>query len=81
MEYDFTDRHPNTQNVLRWFECDHLPPHLRAVVGSIRATAYHLADQLPDSPELVAGLRKLLEGKDCLVRAAVEAKEKEDAPS
>jgi hypothetical protein len=28
---------------------------------------------LPDGPELTAGLRKLLEAKDCLVRAALDA--------
>jgi hypothetical protein len=28
---------------------------------------------LPDSPELVAGLRHLLEAKDCFVRAAIAA--------
>lgn len=28
---------------------------------------------LPDGPELTAGLRKLLEAKDCFVRAAVDA--------
>jgi hypothetical protein len=28
---------------------------------------------LPDGPELTAGLRKLLEAKDCFVRAAVAA--------
>jgi hypothetical protein len=27
--------------------------------------------QLPDGPELIAGLRKLLEAKDCFVRCEV----------
>jgi hypothetical protein len=31
-----------------------------------------MADALPDGPELSTGLRKLLEAKDCLVRAAIE---------
>jgi hypothetical protein len=30
-----------------------------------------LADQLADGPELSAGLRKLVEAKDCLVRQRV----------
>ncbi|PRY56421.1 hypothetical protein B0I28_10970 [Glycomyces artemisiae] len=30
---------------------------------------------LPDGPELTAGLRKLLEAKDCFVRAALDRKE------
>lgn len=31
-----------------------------------------MVDQLPDGPELTAGLRKLLEAKDCFVRAALD---------
>jgi hypothetical protein len=31
--------------------------------------------ELPDGPELTAGLRKLLEAKDCFVRAALPPKE------
>jgi hypothetical protein len=30
---------------------------------------------LPDGPELTVGLRKLLEAKDCLVRAALDLPE------
>ena len=30
-----------------------------------------MAAQLPDGPELTAGLRKLLEAKDCFVRTAI----------
>jgi len=33
--------------------------------------AYNLVDQLEDGPEFTAGLRKLLEAKDCFVRAAL----------
>jgi len=32
-----------------------------------------LVDALPDSPELTVCLRKLLEAKDCAVRALVDA--------
>jgi hypothetical protein len=31
-----------------------------------------LLDNIKDGPELTAGLRKLLEAKDCLVRALVD---------
>jgi hypothetical protein len=31
-----------------------------------------MVDDLPDGPELTAGLRKLLEAKDCFVRASLE---------
>jgi hypothetical protein len=68
-------RHPSTTALLRWFEYDHLPPHLREVSATFYALAHHLVDKLPDSPELSAGLRKLLEAKDCAVRAAIAARE------
>ena len=35
-----------------------------------------MIETLPDSPELTAGLRKLLEAKDCMVRAATLVGEK-----
>jgi hypothetical protein len=42
---------------------------------TISMYSYHLAEamirDLPDGPELSAGLRKLLEAKDCFVRAAL----------
>lgn len=34
------------------------------------ATSHEMADEL-EGPELTAGLRKLLEAKDCMVRAAL----------
>jgi hypothetical protein len=65
------DRHPATTALLRWFEYDHLPEHLQAVSKPIGDLANEMADALPDGPELSTGLRKLLEAKDCLVRAAI----------
>ncbi|MYR37042.1 hypothetical protein [Streptomyces sp. CFMR 7] len=65
-------RHPATEHLLRYFEDDHLPPHLRAVSKPCGDLAQELVDALPDGPELTAGLRKLLEAKDCFVRAALD---------
>lgn len=67
------ERHPATTNLLRWFEFEHLPPHLKTVSANFHALAHAIADDTPDHPELSAGLRKLLEAKDCIVRAAVDA--------
>jgi len=67
-------RHPATTGLLRYFEYAHLPPHLQAVSKPVGDLAHHMADQLPDGPELTTGLRKLLEAKDCLVRAALDAR-------
>lgn len=67
-------RHPSVSQITQFFTYDHLP------AGAVRGTsqwfamlAGDLLDQLPDSPELTAGLRKLLEAKDCFVRAAIAA--------
>ena len=72
---DTTDRHPSTQQIARWFDYRHLPAESLAVKASVTCseTARKMIENLPDSPELVAGLRHLLEAKDCFVRAAIAA--------
>jgi hypothetical protein len=68
------DRHPATSGIARWFAYDHLPAGLPfAVSAKCAALACEMVEELPDGPELTAGLRKLLEAKDCLVRAAIAA--------
>ncbi|MFF2650613.1 hypothetical protein [Streptomyces sp. NPDC058045] len=67
-----TERHPSTTHVLRYFAYDHLPPHLAEVSAPFHGLAHELVAGLPDGPELTAGLRKLLEAKDCMVRAALD---------
>ena len=66
------ERHPATTGLLQWFAYDHLPEHLQAVSKPFGELANLMADHLPDGPELFAGLRKLLEAKDCMVRAALD---------
>ena len=66
-------RHPATLELLRWFDFDHLPPFLQAVAEPCQRLAFNLTDSLPDGPELTAGLRKLLEAKDCFVRQTLLA--------
>lgn len=65
------DRHPGVTHLLSLFEYEHLPPHLQTVSKPLSALAHTYADTLESGPELTAGLRKLLEAKDCLVRQAV----------
>ena len=60
--------HPSTQNVLQFFHYEHLPPELAAVSGDCANLAHSMVAQLGEGPELTAGLRKLLEAKDCFVR-------------
>lgn len=55
--------------IMKYFEFAHLPAHLQEVSKPIGELARQMDDLLPDGPEKSAGLRKLLEAKDCLVRA------------
>ena len=55
--------------IMRYFEYTHLPAHLQEVSKPIGDLAKSMDERLPDGPEKSAGLRKLLEAKDCLVRA------------
>lgn len=65
-------RHPSTTHLLQFFAFAHLPKHLQVVSAPCEDLAVVMVRRLPDGPELSAGLRKLLEAKDCFVRAAVE---------
>jgi len=64
-------RHPATQQIARFFSYGHLPEPLRTVSLLCHDLAEAMIDRLPDGPELTTGLRKLLEAKDCYVRAAL----------
>ena len=69
------DRHPGTVSLLRYFDYRHLPSDLGVVSMQFHHLAHELADRLPDSAELTTALRKLLEGKDAAVRAAIDARD------
>jgi hypothetical protein len=62
--------HPNTQAILKFFDFQHLPEKLQKISQPFHDVAHEMAEKL-DGPELTAGLRKLLEAKDCMVRAAL----------
>ncbi|WP_326829669.1 hypothetical protein OIE13_05905 [Streptosporangium sp. NBC_01810] len=64
-------RHPGVAQIARYFDFEHLPPHLQAISQPCHDLAAEMIEQVPDGPELTAGLRKLLEAKDCFVRAAL----------
>lgn len=55
--------------IMKYFAYEHLPTHLQEVSKPICDLAKQLDDSLPDGAEKSAGLRKLLEAKDALVRA------------
>ena len=66
--------HPATAALLEFFEYEHLPPHLRRISEPFANLAYVIAhDEALQArgAELTTSLRKLLEAKDCAVRAAL----------
>lgn len=62
--------HPATEAILRYFEFSHLPEELQTISRPFGVLANDLAEKL-EGPELTVCLRKLLEAKDCAVRAAL----------
>lgn len=65
------ERHTATTGLLRYFAWEHLPTQLQPTSQACARLAEHMVENLPDGPELTTGLRKLLEAKDCFVRAAL----------
>ncbi len=64
-------KHNSTNQIMKYFEYSHLPERLQALSKPICEAAIQMDIDLPDGPEKIAGLRKLLEAKDCFVRAGV----------
>lgn len=56
---------------MKYFKYDHLPEHLQKVSKPFGELAEKMNEELPDGAEKSAGLRKLLEAKDCMVRATL----------
>lgn len=57
------------ESILRHFAYEHLPARLQNVSRPLCELARTMAASLPMDPETTTGLRKLLEAKDCFVRA------------
>lgn len=60
-----------TEPMLRFFEYDHLPITLKAISKPFGQLAELIVKELPRNPERTVALRKLLESKDCAVRAGL----------
>ena len=58
--------------IMRYFEYAHLPEKLQAISKPFAELAEKMDASLPDGAEKSAGLRKLLEAKDCFVRASLD---------
>lgn len=61
----------DVERILSHFSYDHLPDNLAEISSACAELAHQMAERLPVDAETTAGLRKLLEAKDCFVRAAL----------
>lgn len=57
--------------LMQFFAYAHLPEHLQARSKPFGDLALLLDTTLPNNPEKTTALRKLLEAKDCAVRAVM----------
>lgn len=66
--------------MLQFFEYEHLPKHLQVISKPFCELAHRICEdsgafpdcqKLPRNPERTSALRKLLEAKDCAVRAVL----------
>ena len=61
-----------TTTTFKFFEYNHLHASLQPVSKAASELAEWIEENIPDGPEKSAGMRKLLEAKDCFVRAQLE---------
>jgi len=80
-----TENQPTNEPLLQFFAYEHLPPHLQEISKPFCDLAHAIVkgDNVPESgtvtigaalprnPERTVALRKLLEAKDCAVRAVL----------
>lgn len=57
--------------LMQFFEYEHLPENLQTVSKPFCELAEKIEAELPSNPEKTTALRKLLESKDCAVRALI----------
>ena len=57
--------------LLQFFAYEHLPDRLREISAPFGALALNIVTTLPRNPERTMALRKLIEAKDCVVRARI----------
>lgn len=59
----------STNPIMQFFKYDHLPKEVQKVSAPFFTLANAIDESLDDNPEKSTCLRKLLEAKDCAVRA------------
>lgn len=68
---EFTPDQIADDPILRFFHYEHLPLGLRVISAPFCAQAHFIVAKLPRNAERTMALRKLLEAKDCAVRAVL----------
>lgn len=58
-----------SEPIMQFFDYSHLPHFLQVVSKPFHDLATEVVNELPRNPERTVALRKLLEAKDCAVRA------------
>ena len=64
-------------HIMMFFKYEHLPEHLQEVSKPFCDIAQLMDSTLPHCTEKYMGLRKLLEAKDCMVRAKLDVDQAE----
>jgi len=59
------------QKIMQFFSYDHLPEPMKSVSKKFGDLAIEMNEHLPENPEKSVALRRLLEAKDCAVRAII----------
>jgi hypothetical protein len=59
-------------HILRHFDYDYMSGPLRDIAEPFKVMAIELDKRLPECAEKSAGLRKLLEARECFIRAKME---------
>lgn len=59
------------EKMSQFFRYDHLPPELQDISRPFCQLSEIIIQVLPSNPERTVALRKLLEAKDCAVRALI----------
>ena len=69
------------REMLQLFESDHLPDHLREISQPFEKLAWQIAEADAERPaEQTTAIRKLLEAKDCAVRAGIPVRATDTPP-
>lgn len=61
----------DSEPMMQFFKFDHLPEELANISELFADLAREICYRLPRNPERTTALRKLLEAKDCAVRALI----------